>query len=196
MSMHSCRRARPVVALILASGLALGPGLARPAAAQEQGRGAIRGVLYEADGRTRLSGAKVTAVNVKTGKQYVSTLTGDNGAYEVTQLPGGTYDVVIDSGGTLFVADNLVDLGQSQSISLSFAVQPQKPANRNVAGMKDVKGSATLTGVYRNETAAMLKKGFWTSPGGIALLSVLGVGAGVAVAGNNNNNNNASPSSP
>ena len=92
MSMHSCRRARPVMALILASGLALGPGLARPAAAQEQGRGAIRGVLYE--------------------------------------------------------------------------------------------------------TAAMLKKGFWTSPGGIALLSVLGVGAGVAVAGNNNNNNNASPSSP
>ena len=75
-------------------------------------------------------------------------------------------------------------------------MQPQKPANRNVAGMKDVKGSATLTGVYRNETAAMLKKGFWTSPGGIALLSVLGVGAGVAVAGNNNNNNNASPSSP
>lgn len=185
---------RRLLVIALAIGLALGPAFIAPAAAQEQGRGAIRGILYQEDGKTKLAGAKVTAINVKTGKAYSSAVTGENGSYELTDLPGGTYDVVIESGGGLFIADNLVDLGQSQSIALSYSVQPKRPANRKIAGMPAPRGSAAVTGIFRNQTAAMTSKGFWSSPGGITLLSVLGAGAVIAIA--NNNNNNASPSSP
>jgi Carboxypeptidase regulatory-like domain len=187
-------RARPLMTLVLAVCLALGPGLAAPAGAQEQGRGSIHGSVYQVDGKTKLASAKVTVINVRTGKQYPSEVTGENGSYDINGLPAGTYDLVIESGGQLYVADNLVDLANGQSVSLSYAVNPLRPANRNIAGMPPTKGSASLVGLFRGDEAVMARN-FWASPGGIILIAVLGGGAAVAIS-NNNNNNNASPSTP
>jgi hypothetical protein len=42
-------------------------------AAEETGRGSIQGTLYQPDEKGPLAGAKVTAINVRTGKQYAAT---------------------------------------------------------------------------------------------------------------------------
>src|SRR5881409_2359838 len=159
---------RQAAATVLAFSLAFGPGLAVPAAAQE-GRGTIHGVLYEPDGKTEVVGGKVTAVNVKTGKQYPSNVTGRNGSYEITGLPAGAYDIVIEPGGRNYVADNLVDLEEGHSASVDYAIEPQKPANRAVPGLAKPEGAATELGGPEQPVA----RSFWKSPSGILLISIL-----------------------
>src|SRR5262245_15391623 len=91
-------------------GQAAGEGAKTPA---PEGLGVVRGLLFKEDEVTRLAGATVTAVNVQTGRRYVSNHTGENGAYEVLSLPAGTYDLVIDSAGRIYVTEALVDLAES-----------------------------------------------------------------------------------
>ncbi len=192
------RNVQPPLAIFLALSLMLAPGVAIPTAAQE-GQAGLRGVIYQTDGSSKQAGAKVTAINVKTRKQYVSNVTGEDGSYEVSGMPAGSYDVAIDTGEGMFIADNLVDLNQNQHLSVSYSVQPMRPANRKVAGLEPPKGSATPVGGFRGtgDAAGELTGGgssFWRSPGGIVLISVLAVGAALAI--NNAGDSNASPSAP
>lgn len=145
------------------------------------GLGSIRGVIYREDDTTRLMGATVTAINVKTGRRYTSNFTGENGAYEVTGLPAGTYDVAIDSGSTVYVPDNLVELAESQRLYLSYSVGGGTPT---AADTPVFKGGAKLSFTDPNAVPAPAnggKKSFWKSAGGIAIISVLV--AGVTAAG-------------
>jgi len=48
-------------------------------------------------------------------------------------------------------------VGPGESVSKSYSVQPQRPANRKIAKMPAPKGSATLVGEME------LKPPFWTS---------------------------------
>jgi len=187
--------ARSALAVVVMTCLALGPALTDLHADQspmaETGHGSIRGTLYQTDESTRLAGAKVTAINVRTGKQYVSEVTSDNGDYEVENLPAGTYDVVIEAGGSIFVADHILDLGPGESLSRSYSVQPQRPANRAIAKMPPPKGSATLVG----ESAP--QETFWKTTRGKAVIVLLSAGAAVAVyEATKSNKNEASPSTP
>lgn len=186
--------ARGALALALSLCALFGPAptavrAAPQAAGDETGHGSIHGTLYQPDEKGPLAGAKVTAINVRTGKQYTSEVTTDNGNYDVNRLPAGTYDVVIEVGGGVFVADHIVDVGPGEGVSKSYSVQPQRPANRVVAKLPPPKGSATIIG----ETE--LKAPFWTSTGGKVLIGVLSAGAAAAIY-NAANDNNASPSSP
>jgi len=180
------------LALLLACGLGPGPGYAaQKTAPAETGHGSIRGTIYQTDESTRLAGAKVTAINVRTGSQYASRVTSDNGDFEVEGLPAGTYDLVIEVGGNVFVADHILDLGPGESLSKSYSVQPQRPANRAIAKMPPPKGSATVVG----ETVAPTM--FWTSTGGKTLIAILSAGAAVAIYdATKSKKNEASPSSP
>lgn len=193
---------RGALAAALLLYIALGPMLAVPAAAQADQGGAIRGVLYQADGRGKLGGAKVVVVDSKTGKQYNSGVTGDVGSYEVTGLPAGTYDLAIDVGGDIFVADNLIELAPGQKLSLSYSVQRGRPANRSVRGLKEPRGAAGVVGIFKGTgmASAFTRQAgspFWSSPGGVILLSVLGAGAAVAIYDAiSDEDNQASPSSP
>src|SRR5262245_56051086 len=99
--------ARRGLGAALATALLAGPGLPTAALADES-LGAIRGLVFKGDDTTRLMGATVTAINTKTGRRYVSNHTGENGAYEVTGLPAGTYDIAIDVSERVYVTDNLV----------------------------------------------------------------------------------------
>jgi hypothetical protein len=193
---------RGTLAAILLLNLAVGPMLAVPAAAQADQGGAIRGVLYQADGRGKLGGAKVVVVDSRTGKQYNSGVSGDVGSYEVTGLPAGTYDLAIDIGGDIYVADNLIELAPGQKLSLSYSVQRGRPANRTVRGLKEPKGAAGVVGIFKGTgvASAFAKQAgapFWSSPGGVVLLTVLSAGAAVAIYNAiNNEDKQASPSSP
>ena len=180
--------ARGALALALSLCLASVPALA--AGEEETGHGSIHGTLYQADEKGPLAGAKVTAINVRTGHQYASNVTTENGDYDINGLPAGTYDIVIEVGGNMFVADHIQDVGPGESVSKSYSVQPSRPANRTIPKMPAPKGSATIVG----ETA--VKAPFWTSTGGKVLIGVLAVGAAAAIYNSTKNNNNASPSSP
>jgi hypothetical protein len=178
-----CRRRRAVAAC-LAVVLAAGPGaalssVAREAAAQEaaapSGRASISGELFQGDGHTPLEGARAYAINVKTGQRYVSEVTGRGGNYDIKGLPAGTYDIAVEVNGEIFVADNLVDLGSGEGVSLSYAVEPRRPANRILKGLPQPAGSASVMGVFK--ASATAAPSFWKSPGGITLLSILGAGA-------------------
>lgn len=189
-----------LVATSLVAALLAGPVTALPllaqqggAAAPASGRGSISGELFQADGKTPLEGARAHAVNVKTGQRYISEVVGRGGNYSISGLPAGTYDVAVEINGEIFVADNLVDLGGGEGASLSYAVQPMRPANRALKGLPNPKGSAAVMGVFRaNATAA---PSFWKSPGGITLLTILGAGAVLAIAGGSDDDD-ASPSTP
>jgi carboxypeptidase family protein len=193
MAIHRLVTAREALALVLSSCLLFGPALTAARAAQaspeeETGRGSLHGTLYQPDEKGSLAGAKVTAINVRSAKQYTSNVTTENGNYDIDHLPAGTYDVVIEIGGNIFVTDRIIDIGPGESVSKSYSVQPQRPANRRIAKLPPPKGSATLVGEME------LKPPFWTSTGGKVLIGVLGAGAAAALI--SNGGSNASPSSP
>jgi hypothetical protein len=187
------RPSRPgrATASLLVFALIFSPGLVRPAVAQE-GKGAIRGVLYLADGKTPLAGARAHAVQVNTAEHYTSAVTAENGAYEIAGLPSGTYDLAIEVGGAVFVAEGLVDLLPNQSVTISYSVQPEKPAARPVHGLEPPQGSAVPLADLKPAGTGQ----FWKSPSGQALLWVLGAGAAIAIYNNLDHAPAGSPSTP
>lgn len=197
-----CTRHRVVSALVIAV-LVAGPGSTLAGFAQQgpagqaaeeaaSGRGSVSGDLFHADGKTALEGGRAYAINVRSGQQYISEVVGKGGHYAIKGLPAGTYDIAVEIDGQVYVADNLVDISQGESVSLSYAVQPMRPANRVLKGLPQPKGSAEVMGVFRaNATAA---PSFWKSPGGITLLAILGAGAILALAASDDDD--ASPSTP
>jgi hypothetical protein len=110
---------------IVAAALCAPAGLARPPlAAGDEGLALIHGIIYRTDEVTRLPGAMVTAINVKTGRRYSSVLTGTNGAYEIAGLPAGTYDIAIDTPDDhLYVTDGLIELHENQRLMLSLSLK-------------------------------------------------------------------------
>lgn len=181
--------ARRALAAGLALGMLGGPVLAQRAGTPET-RGVIRGVLYLSDGETKMAAAKATAVDVKTGRRYVGPQTTENGAYEIGGLPEGSYDIVIEVAGNVFVADALVDLQANAFETRNYVVQPLRPANRMVAGMGRPTGSAVL--LEDLEGAPPAGRTFWRSPKGLALLGGLGAAVAYALV----RDGDGSPSSP
>jgi hypothetical protein len=168
----------------LAAGLvlwfAIGPGLVAPAMAQA-GTGIIRGFLYGEDEINKISGGRVVAINIKTGMQFESNLTGENGAYQIVDIPAGTYDIVMDAGG-VFIINTLIELAEGQRLMLSLARQPGMSPDRNVPGMDEPSGTAVPTTALPSATAPPPgSRSYWKTTAGIVLLSVLGAGAAVAL---------------
>ena len=163
---------------------------APPGTPVQEGLASIRGVLFRSDETTRIKGATVTAINTRTGRRYVSNFTGDNGAYEVKDLPAGTYDIAIESSDRLYVTESLVDLAEKQRLYLSFSLQAKGAAAPGAAagatpGSAAETGQAKVTFTDPNAVPATQeppkKKGFWHSAGGITLITILV--AGVVAAG-------------
>jgi hypothetical protein len=192
------RHVHRTLATLLVFSLALGPIAPTLALAEEEGSGAIRGILYEADGDTRLPAARVIAINVADGERFESNLTGSNGAYEIKGLPAGTYDLVIESGGRLFVAENLIDLASGQRVSVKFAVEPRRPANRMIAGMVEPSGTADIVGSQPGAMGGAVGGGATVlkSPAGIISLVVLSLGAALVLESVLDDDDPASPIVP
>lgn len=190
MTIRTLRQAcRPTVHLAILA-LALQPVLVGPGLAQE-GRGAIRGVLFQSDGQTPIAGAKAHAVQVDTKAHFESRLTSRNGAWEITGLPRGTFDLAFEADGVIFVVDSLIDLASGESVTVSFSAQPDKPAARSIPGLGTAGGSA----VPVESLSPPLTASFWKSPVGQALLWIFGAGGAVAIA-NAASDGDGSPSTP
>jgi hypothetical protein len=123
-SFHYSPAVMRFVTALVASTLLLAPLTSLRAAGE--GVAVIHGYVFRNDEATRLAGAEVAAINVSTGRRYVSARTGDNGAYEIAGMPPGTYDIAIDTkDDNIYVTDSLIDLSERQHLTLSFSLKPK-----------------------------------------------------------------------
>ena len=97
-------------------------------------------------------------------------------------MPAGTYDIVIESGGRLFVVSSLIDIARGQRITTSFSVEPRKPAKKRIAGMADPDGTAEFVGLPPGASAAAGGGGsVLKTPLGIVSLIVFTIGAAIVI---------------
>ena len=120
----------PAIVLVLSTALGAQP--VSTVLAEGKGIAGIRGIIYQSNPSTRLGAARVIAINVRTDKRFESNLTGSNGAFEIKGMPAGRYDIVIVTGGRLFVTENLIQIGKGQRITISFSVAPRRTAMRRL----------------------------------------------------------------
>jgi len=90
----------------------------------------IRGSVLAADGLTAMRGVSVKAANMQTSEIYTSSPTGDNGAYKLTGLPAGSYDLAVETSQGLYAADMLIDAGAGSRTIVSLALKPGAPSIR------------------------------------------------------------------
>ena len=170
-----------LLSMVLVLSCALGPLSMVPALAAGEGTSGVRGLLYEADGSTRLPAARVLAVNVTTNERYESNLTGSNGSYEIQGMPAGTYDIVVESGGKIFVVNNLVTLERGQRVTVSLSVEPRKPSMRRIEGMADPSGTAQFVGSQPGGAGPAGGEAFLKTTGGKLLVTALSIAAALVL---------------
>ncbi len=90
---------------------------AQPASASLQGH-----VLSPDD--VPLAGARVHVGDLQGERFWASGWTGDDGSFEVSDLPPAQYRVAIEADGGLYMVDAPVALAPGQSRSLQLSVQP------------------------------------------------------------------------
>lgn len=145
--------------------------------------------MFKADGVAPITGVKVTAIRLRSEKQYTGDPTFKGGRYLVDGLPAGNYDVVIEASRSVFVVDQILDLNPSEGVTRSSSIQSQRPADRVIARTPPPKGSATVVGGTEAQAT------FWTATGGKVLIAVLSAGAAAALI-NNGHEHRGSPSTP
>ncbi|HET8948637.1 MAG TPA: carboxypeptidase-like regulatory domain-containing protein [Candidatus Polarisedimenticolia bacterium] len=158
------RRILPALLLIAASFVPCGPSAVLRAAGEE-GPALIHGILYRADEVTRLSGALVTAINVRTGRRYSSVHTGENGAYEIAGLPAGTYDIAIDAPDEhLYVTDGLIELHENQRLLLSLSLKKKGGAAPGAPAQGGATQSFTDPGAVAEPDTSLAAPGTTAAP--------------------------------
>jgi len=153
------RRFLPALLLLAAFLVPSGPSAVSRAAGDE-GPALIHGILYRADEVTRLSGALVTAINVRTGRRYSSVHTGANGAYEIAGLPAGTYDIAIDAPDeNLYVTDGLIELRENQRLMLSLSLKKKGGAAPGAPAQGEASQSFTDPGAVSTPDSSLAAPG-------------------------------------
>jgi len=151
----------------------------------------IQGSIFAADGLTAVSGVSVKAANLETRQVYTSGATSQDGAYKLTGLPDGTYDLAVQTGDGLYVADVLVEAKSSQPTLVSLALSPQlaaaapedegeeQPGEEEQTEMSEEEAEETTPAETPEPEQKKKKKkgpGFWRSPTGAAIVIVVGAG--------------------
>jgi len=140
--------------------------------AQEAGNSILAGKLVEADGKTPLAGARMHVYHLSSEETYVSDPTGPDGKYQMEGLPFGYFDMAIETGEGMFVADQVVNLPPSGKVVVTLAVarfgteetRPEDEA-RIFPGSDD-----PASGVARVSKKATGRQ-FWRSSKGVAILA-------------------------
>jgi len=166
-----------------------------------QATAGIHGVILSADGLTAVSGVTVKAANLETSKIYESARTGKDGAYELSSLPAGPYELAVETTpGSLYATDTTISAAAGRRTAVSLALRPEvrqegEPPKEEPPKEEPPKQE---TPTEPAPDSAQKKKGtsFWRSAGGATILIVGGalvLGYGASALSSDNDDDDDDP---
>ena len=135
--------------------------------------------MIDGDGKP-VRDALVVAYHVSGQQRFVSSRTGGDGEYQLEQLPFGYFDVGVEVGDGVFVADRVVNLPPAGKAALLLTVQPFQPGTQQLS--RKHPGSELEPGGMALLRTRPKGRDFWRSPKGVAILGTVGGAALLAIA--------------
>ncbi|HXV76836.1 MAG TPA: carboxypeptidase-like regulatory domain-containing protein [Candidatus Polarisedimenticolaceae bacterium] len=164
------------LALLVQAAGALAEETVEPAPAAGQGQ--LVGQVSTPSG-TAVSGATVVAYHLSSESVFRSADTDAKGRFKIAALPYGYFDIAVQTGDGLYVADQVVNVPPAGKASLTmtlYAGAADQEAPRGFAGIDQAP-----SGVARVESKASAGQ-FWKSAKGVAILGGIGGAALLAIA--------------
>jgi hypothetical protein len=148
--------------------------------------GRVEGRL-EAAAEGPLGGARVLLYHLATERMFSSSITGDEGRYEVSGLPEGYYDLAVQTQDGLYVADRVVHLDSPGEAALGLTARPfsEGMQRREFPGLNE-----KPIGVAAVQQS--IDESFWGRPAGISVISGAGL-MGLLVLANSSGDDESSP---
>jgi hypothetical protein len=147
MLKQGCVCVRRLLAVAVAVAMAVGPQIGGAFAAGPVGNVVVRGFVASADKATPISGARVYAVHLDTKQVFTSAPSAGDGAYQITGLPFGYYDLAVETPDGLFLANRVINAPAGEKIEVSLMLGPPQPEDtewwsaepdRRIAGLDRV----------------------------------------------------------
>lgn len=149
------------------------------AGGETPGTASLSGRVFEADRVTPVSGAVVRAIRGDGAQVYSSLPTDEKGKYDLNFLPPGSYDLVVELPEGVFVVERTLSIPEAKAYELSMSTVSADTVEKKVPSIeKPVLGYA-----WTQEGKDRKGGGFWTTPGGIAVIAGGVIGGGFALSG-------------
>jgi Carboxypeptidase regulatory-like domain len=136
---------------------------APPASAGEPA--VLTGKVFQADGRTPLTGVVVHLVDPTSEREYGSSPTRADGAFRVDQAPAGAYRVLAETPGGAFLAEHAVTVEPGANRPVALTLSSAAPMHQQAAD------PAATT-----QSGGLPTWGKWAIAGGIALAALFVIG--------------------
>lgn len=124
--------------------------LSAPLLPVHAGTARIRGTVLTAGEEAPLSGVKVLAADPETGRIFQSTATGETGAFEIGELPAGSFELAVATGTELYVVSHPLSLDATEERRVNLALR-QGEGGGGAAG-----SAAGTSAVWNNPATAAL----------------------------------------
>ena len=191
MTMTSLRRTS-AVPVCLAALLAFAQFAPTMVAAQETGS-SLSGRIFDSAGQP-IGGARVLAYHLSAEEGFDSGATDVKGAYQITSLPYGYFDIAVETPQGLYVSDQVVNVPPAGKVSLTLNLFPYSEARAD--------DGRSFPGTEQQPVgeARVGEKGkggsFWKSPKGYATIAAAGAALILLIAGGGDDEPSASPITP
>ena len=177
------------------------PSMAAKAAGAEapSGGGRVKAKVLKSDGKTAIAGATVRAYHLDSGRTYPSAPTNAKGECEITGLPYGYLDLMVETGEGTFVGSQVVNISPAGTAVVSLTVtkyEERTPAWWSGKTQREIPGTQKASqGIAEIRTKAVGRE-FWTSPKGIAIIGGSAAAALLLLTAGGGSSSSASPSTP
>jgi hypothetical protein len=175
--LRKCNIIAAVISALILAGFPVTPVSAQSDGAVETpavpGLGTLKGSVRGADGKGRVGGAIVHAYHVDSSTLYSSEPTASNGEYRIKNLSHGYYDLAIEIEGAVYVANTIVNMPPSGTVSITihltdFAdLPPEMAASLRTYEFPELE--RPTEGVAEIDQA-LRGRDFWRSKKGLAIL--------------------------
>ena len=151
--------------------------------------------------RQPVPGASVRAVEIASGRSWLSGASGTDGAYRLDGLPAGQFAVAVETDSGVFLGDGLVGLTTGQQRRLSFSLKSERTQEEPEGGTPEG-GTETPETPPPAEAPKPKPQSWWSSHPWLGGAVVVGTAIGLGVLADqltdedDNEERNASPSAP
>jgi len=155
--------------------------------------GRIVGKVLAANRKTPVEGATVLAYHLSSEQIFRSSPTTSKARYEIPGLPYGYFDIAVETPEGLFVGEQVVNLAPAAKTDVTVALtRTEELAVSARSALRPYPGSeAQPVGLARLDQEP-IKKEFWQSPKGIAVMAGVGGVILLAIASGSDNETTSS----